>query len=149
MNAEWLNQAIPDLKTALESRFLLEPAELEELLSIGKESLAEAIKSYIKKHGTKELEQIILQKMAFQGSELEKYSVSQLERDLKDSNLRVHTGHGIEAFSAGFLVDSVVRNFRNSGMSKDRDGICRFLGIDKNILKLINSPAGRILGKFF
>jgi hypothetical protein len=55
----------------------------------------------------------------------------------------------VSGYASNYLVDEIVRAYQNSSNTKDLDGICSFLGIDKNLLKMINSPMGKMFGKFF
>jgi hypothetical protein len=52
-------------------------------------------------------------------------------------------------YASSYLVDQIVTAYQLSSESKDLDGICNFLGIGKNLLKMINSPMGKMFGKFF
>jgi hypothetical protein len=52
-------------------------------------------------------------------------------------------------YSSRFLVDAIQKAFVNSGESPDFDGVCNFLQVDKNLLKMINSPMGKMFGKLF
>lgn len=137
------------LRQTLQEKYKREGAELDDLLQAGQHSLTESIKKFIKKNGTREVEDILMQRKDFNGSELKRLAVSSLERDLKAMGMKPDESDELASFSSCFLAEELVLAFQQSGNSRDINGICDFLGIDKSLVKIINSPAGRFLGKIF
>lgn len=143
MNTEVLNALETGLGQALKERFA--GADTAALLQNGKSVLTDALKSYVLKQGSKELEAILLEQTDFASSAL---------RPVLTARLKAAAGAVPEAaemadFSADYLVNGLLKAYRASGHSKDLDGICAFTGIDKSMLAMVNSPMGKLFGKFF
>ena len=75
---------------------------------------------------------------------------NQLKNDFVSKGLLVaEQSEEVSDYASSYLVDEIITAYQSSSESKDLDGICTFLGIDKNLLKMINSPMGKMFGKFF
>jgi hypothetical protein len=150
MNHEFLKEVGESLKTATRNKYHFEENDLFALSAAGQNSLTQVLKQYVMKNGTSDIENILLGKMDFQGSKFQAVATEKLQQDLKERKILPDDQlKDVSVFSTDFLIDKFRQGFQNSGNSKDLDGICAFLGIDKNMLKMINSPMGKMFGKFF
>jgi hypothetical protein len=148
MNHEFLKEVGESLKTA--TRYHFEENDLFALSAAGQNSLTQVLKQYVIKNGTSDIENILLGKMDFQGSQFQAVATEKLQQDLKERKILDDAQlKDVSVFSMDFLIDKFRQGFQDSGNSKDLDGICEFLSIDKNMLKMINSPVGKMFGKFF
>jgi hypothetical protein len=150
MNKEFLNNIQNELKAALHSKYQLDDSSVIALSEVGQTSIISSLKHFVLKNGTAEIEGILLNKISFNGSELQKISLANLQKDISDKNvLSDDPSLEIADFSINLLINRFKESFQQSANTKDLDGICNFLGIDKKILGLVNSPVGKIFGKFF
>lgn len=116
----------------------------------GKASIINSLKSFVIKNGTAEIEAVLLNKSSFNGTALQKFCFQNFEKDIADKKiLSVEQTNEVAEFSINYLIDQFKIGFQHSGNSKDLDGICKFLDIDKKLLQLVNSPVGKMFGKFF
>lgn len=150
MNREFMMQVAESLKNATREKYKYDEAKLFSLSAAGQNSLTQTLKQYVIKHGTSDLENILLGKLDFEGSRLQAVATEKLEEDLKERRiLGPEELKDVSVFSTNFLIKEFREGFLRSGHTKDLDGICGFLGIDKSMVKMINSPVGKMFGKFF
>ncbi len=150
MNREFLQEVAESLKTATRNKYHFEEADLFALSAAGQNSLTQTLKQYVIKNGTADIEHILLGKLNFEGSKFQAVATEQLMKDLKERKILDDAQlKDVSVFSTDFLINKFKQGFLDSGNSKDLDGICAFLGIDKTMLKMINSPVGKMFGKFF
>lgn len=150
MNTDLLTKIGEGLKVQLSEKMGLDPALLQRLVNVGQNSLSESIKQFVMKNGSKEIEDILLQRQNFEGSALQRQVKTQLKNDVVAQQLLpAEQADELSAHASTYLVQEITQAFQGSSYSKDLDGICGFLGIDKNLLKMINSPMGKMFGKFF
>jgi len=150
MNHEFLQQVAEALKAETRKKYNFDEADLFALSAAGQNSLTQSLKQYVIKNGTADIEGILLGKMDFRDSKFQATATEQLQKDLKERKiLDDQQLQEVSSFSTDFLIKAIKDGFDQSGSSKDLDGICAFLGIDKTMLKMINSPVGKMFGKFF
>lgn len=149
MDKAIIDQLYASLSEQLTSKFGLETQQLNSIASAGQNSMTSTLKSYVMKHGSSEIEQILLGTKQYEASGLKVEAEKDLKHTLTNSGFSHDRKDEIAAFSLSHWVSELVKSFTNSNYSKDLDGICGFIGIDKNILKMVNSPMGKMLGKFF
>jgi predicted RND superfamily exporter protein len=150
MNTEFLQEVAQSLKLATKQKYNFDEPKLFALSAAGQNSLTQSLKSYVLKNGTSDIENILLGKLDFNGSKLQEVATDKLRQDLKERNLADDSEiNEISVFSTNYLINEFKEGFMRSGNTKDLDGICQFLGIDKSMLKMINSPVGKMFGKFF
>jgi hypothetical protein len=150
MSKVWINEIRNGLETALKEQFNLGGDELKSVSATGQNSLMDGLKQFVMKNGSKEIESILLKQKAFEGSDLEKSIGARLSTDIKSKHqMPDDKAKSVSNFASNFLVEHIVSAFQASSESKDLDGICSFIGIDKNLLKMVNSPVGKMFGKFF
>ena len=150
MDRKWMETIGLDMQVALEEKFGIEPVKLTGIVASGQNSLTAGMKTFVMKHGSGEIEAILLKQKDFSGSKLQSFVVKQLGSDLSAAHGMAETqASEIAGFSADYLVKRIVNAFQEADVSKDLDGICVFIGIDKNLLKMVNSPVGKMFGKFF
>jgi hypothetical protein len=150
MNREFLMQVAEKLKTATREKYNFDEATIFSLSATGQNSLTQSLKSYVMKFGTADIENILLGKLDFNGSKLQAIATDKLRKDVKERKvIPDEQVDDVSLFSSNFLIKEFTDGFQSSGYSKDLDGICAFLDIDKTMLKMINSPVGKMFGKFF
>lgn len=150
MERKWLDELSNGLKLAISEKFGIQSPDLESITASGQNSLTSGLKDFVLKNGSKEIESILLKQSGFAGSALQTNIVQKLSSDLMGKHsMQADKAKEMAGFASGFLVEKIISLFQNSGASKDINGICDFLGIDKNLLKMVNSPVGKMFGKFF
>ena len=150
MNIQLLESIALGLKTQLQSQFGLNETQVASMMASSQNTLSDAIKQYVMKNGSKDIESILLKQSEFEGSAFQAQVQTQLKNQLQShGNIEVSEAQNLSQFASKYMVDQVVNTFQSSEYSKDLDGICAFLGIDKNLLKMVNSPVGKMFGKFF
>lgn len=138
------------LGSGLNQEFGFDASATGKLTSAGQEVLEKSLRSFVLKNGSEEIEAILLGKLDFRESMLYPAINKDLSSHLEAKGLTgQHDSKAVSEFSSVLLVDFLVKAFSGSAYAKDRDGICAFLGIDPKLLKMINSPAGKLFGKFF
>lgn len=150
MNKQLIEKIGEGLKSNIGSKFSLDAEKVNSLVATGQNGLTECIKQFVMKSGSKEIEDILLKHKTFEGSAFQMVVKNQLKNDFVSKGLlAAEPAAEVSGYASNYLVDEIVTAFQNSSDSKDLDGICNFLGIDKNLLKMINSPMGKMFGKFF
>lgn len=150
MDKAIIDGMLQELGTGLNRQFGFDSDITADLTSAGQEVLQKSLKSFVLKHGSSEIEDILLGKLQFRDSALYSIINKDLSSQIEARKLAAHHDpKTVSEFSSSLLVDFLVKAFTNSNYPKDRDGICAFLGIDPKLLKVINSPAGKLFGKFF
>lgn len=150
MNQILISQIENDLQDALAKQFNLEPHRVQDLMNELKVALQDGLKQFVIKSGSKELEDLVINTKPFQGSGFQAYMNALLMKILVEKS-KIDNGLATKLadFSSQFLVDAIQKAFVASGESPDFDGVCNFLQVDKNLLKMINSPMGKMFGKLF
>jgi hypothetical protein len=150
MNQILISQIENDLQDALAKQFNLEPHRVQDLMNELKVALQDGLKQFVIKSGSKELEDLVINTKPFQGSGFQAYMNALLMKILVEKS-KIDNGLATKLadFSSRFLVDAIQKAFVASGESPDFDGVCNFLQVDKNLLKMINSPMGKMFGKLF
>jgi hypothetical protein len=150
MNKVFLNTVNQELIQAIKTRYKLPDSKVLALSEAGRSSVINSLKAFVLKNGTAEIEAVLLDKKPFNNSSLKPFCFSNFEKDIAEKHLldKVQT-HEIADFSINYLIDKFKEGFIASGNTRDLDGICKFLEIDKKMIGLVNSPFGKILGKFF
>jgi len=147
MDRQLIEKIGEGLKSNIGSKFSLDANKVNSLVSTG---LTECIKQFVMKNGSKEIEEILLNQKAFEGSAFQMVVKNQLKNDFVSKGiLDAEPAAEVSGYASNYLVDEIVTAYQSSSNTKDLDGICNFLGIDKNLLKMINSPMGKMFGKFF
>ncbi|MDI1235414.1 MAG: hypothetical protein PSX81_14125 [bacterium] len=150
MNQVFLNQINQDLIKSIKAKYQMDDSKVLAVSEAGKASIISSLKSFVIKNGTTEIESVLLNKSSFNGTSLQKFCFQNFEKDIADKKILSATEtNEVAEFSINYLIDRFKLGFVESGNSKDLDGICKFLDIDKKLLNLVNSPVGKILGKFF
>lgn len=150
MNQTFLNNINQALIKTLKERYNMDDANVLNLSDAGKNSLINSLKQYVLKNGTPEIEAILLEKKQFSESPLQNFCFTNFKKDIAGKRLlNEQQTTEVAEFSINFLIDQFREGFKNSGNTKDLDGICLFLGIDKNLVSLANSPMAKMFGKFF
>lgn len=150
MNKQLIEKIGEGLKSNIGNKFSLDADKVNSLVVTGQNGLTECIKQFVMKNGSKEIEEILLKQKTFEGSGFQTVVQNQLKNDFVSKGL-LEAEHSAEVstYASNYLVNEIVTAYQDSSESKDLDGICNFLGIDKNLLKMINSPMGKMFGKFF
>ncbi len=149
MDKSIIDQLYTSLSEQLKTKFGLEETQLKSIASAGQNSMTATLKTYVLKNGSSEIEQILLGTKQYEASGLKVEAEKELKQTLSNNGFNHEKKDEIAVFSLSHLVSELVKSFTNSNYSKDLDGICGFIGIDKNILKMVNSPMGKMLGKFW
>jgi len=150
MNQAFLNQINQSLIHSIKAKYNMDDAKVLAVSEAGKTSIINSLKSFVIKNGTTEIEAVLLNKNSFNGTALQKFCFQNFEKDIADKSiLSVAQTNEVAEFSINYLIDQFKTGFNDSGNSRDLDGICKFLDIDKKLLNLVNSPVGKMLGKFF
>lgn len=150
MNQAFLNKINQSLIQSIKAKYSMDDAKVLAVSEAGKSSIINSLKSYVLKNGTNEIEAVLLNKTNFNGTALQKFCFQNFEKDIADKKiLSVQQTNEVAEFSINYLIDQFKLGFNQSGNSRDLDGICQFLDIDKKLLNLVNSPVGKVLGKFF
>ncbi len=150
MDRQLIEKIGEGLKTNIGSKFSLDADKVNSLVAAGQNGLTECIKQFVMKSGSKEIEDILLNQKNFEGSAFQMVVKTQLKNDFVSKGLLdAEAAAEVSGYASNYLVDEIVTAYQNSSNTKDLDGICSFLGIDKNLLKMINSPMGKMFGKFF
>lgn len=150
MNQILLSQIGQNLQTALAQQFNLEADRVQSMVTELKGTLQDGLKQFVIKSGSKELEDLVINTKPFQGSGFQAYMNALLVKILiEKSKIDAGIAPELADYSSRFLVDAIQKAFVNSGESPDFDGVCNFLQVDKNLLKMINSPMGKMFGKLF
>ncbi len=148
MDKSITDKIFADLNSSLKECYGLNEQQLKSVSAAGQNTLTQTLKSYVMKNGSGEIEQILLGQKTYDGSGLK----VEAEKDIKVAVNAAGIDHPqkeeIGQFALSKAVDLLVGAFTASGYSKDLDGICGFIGIDKNLLKMVNSPMGKLFGKF-
>lgn len=139
---------IADLRSGLKSRFSMDDVTLDKATSIGKDTLSNILKQFVMKNGTKEIEQILLGQKTFKDSDLRKEGSTALIGSLKAEPSMKDSADELGNYALDTLVGSLKNSYDDSANTRDLDGICKFLGIDRNLIKMVNSPVGKLFGKF-
>lgn len=150
MNQILLSQIGQNLQTALSSQFNIEQDRVQQMVVELKGALQDGLKQFVIKSGSKELEDLVTSTKPFQGSGFQAYMNALLSKILVEkSNVAEALAPELADFASRFLVEDIQKAFKASGESADFDGVCNFLQVDKNLLKMINSPMGKMFGKLF
>jgi hypothetical protein len=150
MNQAFLNQINQSLIHSIKAKYNMDDAKVLAVSEAGKTSIINSLKSFVIKNGTTEIEAVLLNKTSFNGTALQKFCFQNFEKDIADKRiLSIEQTNEVAEFSINYLIDQFKTGFNDSGNSRDLDGICKFLDIDKKLLNLVNSPVGKMLGKFF
>ena len=150
MNRELLNKINEKLKVLIKEKYLLEPYDVDQLSHVGQLSFQESIKKFVLKNGTTEIEQMMFKQLNSDKSELVKQAKTELLKGIKEKNiLDNEKSEDLANFSCDFLIQEIIKEFNETNHPKNTDGIADFLGIDSNLLKLVNSPSAKFFGKFF
>lgn len=150
MNKELLNKINEKLKLLIKEKYNLLPYDVDQLSQVGQMSFQESIKKFVLKNGTIEIEQMMFNQLSPDKSELVKQAKTELFKDIKEKNiLDVEKSESLANFSCDFLIQEIIKEFNLTNNPRNTDGIANFLGIDSNLLKLVNSPAAKFFGKFF
>lgn len=139
-----------NLTAGLKEKFGFADEQVSALTAGAQNGLMQCLKDFVLKNGSKDIEAILLKQSAFSGSALESAVRKQLSGDLVSfQSLDSNKADEVAGFASGNIVNNLIDGFQSSTYTKDTDGICLFLGIDKNLLKMLNSPVGKMFGKFF
>ncbi|HEY1044897.1 MAG TPA: hypothetical protein VGF79_00565 [Bacteroidia bacterium] len=150
MEQQIINQIKDTLVSSLKNKFGLEDAVIDKMTAMGVNNLTSGLKQYVLKNGTTEIEDILTGKMELAGSGIRKSLTEGLGKELASGFTQEAGRSGeIAEFSIDNLVGGLKGAFLSSTHSKDIDGIADFIGVDKNLLKMANSPAAKFFGKFF
>lgn len=149
MDQTIINNIRQGLEQALSAQFGMPAEKVQSLGTSAVHSLTGVIKTYVLKNGTGELEQILTGQTGFDKSGIRQEIVGAIGVTLQSSGTEGEQSKAIASFASDHLVGALVKAFSDSGKSRNLDGIAEFFGIDKNILKMANSPAAKIFGKFF
>ena len=150
MNKDFLNKINLELVNEIKAKYQFDDAKVKTLSEAGKSSVLASLKQFVMKNGTTEIEGILLNTIQFEGSQLQTLSFNNFQKDITEKKLLdADQTKDISAFSINYLIKQFKEGFQNSGNTKDLDGICKFLDIDKKLLGLVNSPMAKIFGKFF
>lgn len=150
MNSEVFEHIKSELYKVLQDRFNLKEANLEKLVQKGQEALKTNIIGHVSKEGTGELEAIITRKIDFKISRIYLSGVNSLTKELTGLDALQGNDPGVVSDVAVVtLVTALQDAFSKSGQSGDTQGICKFLGLDPMLLKVVNSPVGKMFGKLF
>lgn len=137
------------LANALKDKHGIEGQALGQLVLKGKQALKDTMLSHVMKHGTKEAEDVICSRIAVHGSTIHVKAREVLEKSLKDApELGGQDSGSVAETAVDTLMNGLRQQFDLSGYSKDTDGVCKFLGIDPMVLKMVNSNVGKFFGKF-
>lgn len=140
------SNAREQLKKEAIQQFNITYSKFDEISEISVSVLKKTIQNHVLKNGTTELEELLLLKKESANALLIKNAVQDLEKvllpDLKTDAMP------FSQFVVNQMTQRLVAEFQASNHSKDLDGICLFLNIDKNLIKLANSKMGRFFGKF-
>ena len=102
------------------------------------------------KNGTKDIEDILLDKTHFEGSKMQSFCYQNFHKDIAEKNiLNKQQTDEVASFLINQLISQFKTGFNASGNTKDLNGICQFLSIDKALLGLVNSPVTKFFGNFF
>ncbi len=129
--------------------FDISQPQIEEITNLTKQTFPNSLKSFVLKNGTTEIENVLLGKQKPEDGKLLNFCSENLHNIFSKtlgSNVDVNS---IANFTVTESLNQFTNQFQESNHSKDLDGICSFLGVDKNILKLANSPVSKFMGKFF
>jgi hypothetical protein len=137
-----------DLNSSLKERFGLDEQQLRSVSAAGQNTLTQTLKSYVMKNGSAEIEQILLGQKAYEVSGLKTEADKDIKTAVNATGIEHPQKEEIGQFALSKAVELLVKSFAASAYSKDLDGICGFIGIDKNLLKMVNSPMGKLFGKF-
>ncbi|MCC6818272.1 MAG: hypothetical protein IT245_05235 [Bacteroidia bacterium] len=149
MNEQLFGALEDDLSQVLKEKFGIKSSQMRILVSKGQLALKETLKNHILKNGTKEAEDIICSKIGYHGSLLAQIAIAALTNDLKNSKeIEVNDPESISETAVNTLFEGLRTRFEQSGQTKDTEGVCKFLGIDPKLLKMVNSPVGKFFGKF-
>jgi hypothetical protein len=139
-------KAREQLKTEATQQFNISDSRFDKLSEISVSALKKTIQNHVLKNGTAELEELLLLKKESANALLIKNAFQDLEMvllpDLK-SDAKIFS-----QFVVNQMTQKLIAEFQASSHSKDLNGICLFLNIDKNLIKLANSKMGRFFGKF-
>ncbi len=150
MDKQILENIKNNLTAGLKNKFGFGDEQVSALTAGAQNGLLQCLKDFVLKNGSKEIESILLKKTVFSGSALEAAVKKQLSSDLVSvQSLDAKKADEVAGFASENIVNNLVDGFQNSIYTKDTDGICSFMGIDKNLLKMLNSPVGKMFGKFF
>jgi hypothetical protein len=140
------SKAREQLKQEATQQFNIIDSKFDELSEISVSALKKTIQNHVLKNGTAELEELLLLKKESTNALLIKNAIQDLEMvllpDLKTSAMP------FSQFVVNQMAQKLVKEFQASSHPKDLNGICLFLNIDKNLIKLANSKMGRFFGKF-
>ncbi len=150
MNSAFLHSINQQLIKAIKDKYRMDDAKVLNISEAGKNSVIGSLKQFVLKNGTSEIEGILLNKISFNGSALQKLSFANFQKDIADKKLLdAQQTNEVAEFSINFLINQFKSGFENSGHSKDLDGICKFLEIDKKLIQIANSPVTKFFGKLF
>ena len=150
MNQLLLSQIGKNLQTALSHQFNIDKDRVQHMVEELKGALQDGLKQFVIKSGSKELEDLVTNAKPFQGSGFQAYMNALLGKILVEkSNVQTDLAPQLADFASRFLVEDIQKAFKASGEAADFDGVCNFLQVDKNLLKMINSPMGKMFGKLF
>ncbi|MDP2174989.1 MAG: hypothetical protein Q8K70_03660 [Bacteroidota bacterium] len=140
------SKAREQLKQETIQQFNISDSKFDELSEISVIALKKTIQNHVLKNGTDELKELLLLKKESANALLVKNAIKDLEMvllpDLKTN------AQSFSQFVVNQMTQKLVKAFQASGHPKNLDGICLFLNIDKNLIKLANSKMGRFFGKF-
>jgi hypothetical protein len=142
------DQIFAALNDSLKSTYGLNDAQLKSISAAGQNTLTQTLKSYVMKNGSSEIEQILLGQKQYEGSGLKVQAERDIQTAIQSAGIDHPQKDEIGKFALSKSVELLVGAFAASTYGKDLDGICGFIGIDKNLLKMVNSPMGKLFGKF-
>ena len=148
MNKGTTDKIFEGLNSSLRERFGLDDQQLKSVSAAGQNTLTQTLKSYVMKNGSSEIEQILLGQKSYDQSGLKVEAEKDIRQVVGNSGIEHAEKEEIGKFALSKAVELLVKAFVESGHTKDLDGICAFVGIDKNLLKMVNSPMGKLFGKF-
>lgn len=150
MNSTFLNNINQQLIKAIRDKYHYDEAKVLLISEAGRSSVIGSLKQFVLKNGTAEIEGILLDKVPFNSSKLRVLAFDNFQKDIAGKKiLDASTTHEVADFSINFLIEQFKEGFNRSGFSRDLDGICNFLEIDKKLIKLANSPVTKFFGKLF
>lgn len=143
-----LNTLSLKLSSFLSNKYQIEENELELLTKIGENSLKSTLKNHVLKHGTDELENILLEKTVANKTKIHQVAIENLTLEINQLKTIKNLDENFAQSAIDFVLYYLIQSFKTSNLPKNLNGICDFLDIDKSLVKAINSPFGKMFGKF-
>ena len=149
MNLEFLNKINNELIKDIKAKHNFDDAKVLTISEAGKSSIISSLKQFVLKNGTKDIEDILLDKTHFEGSKMQSFCYQNFHKDIAEKNiLNKQQTDEVASFLINQLISQFKTGFNASGNTKDLNGICQFLSIDKALLGLVNSPVTKFFGNF-